>query len=115
MAKIDFTLADLQATKLGYEEGQAVTTEVLKRAEKAYQVFHDKFLNIAPQFIGVAGVRYHFIAYDTALEYFMLRAKDMVAHQRSDSLEIFGCYLEYIDSYNELSNLIKKAFKVSDV
>ena len=76
---------------------------------------HRRIDCIAPQFIGVASVRYHFIAYDTALEYFMLRAKDMVAHQRSDSLEIFGCYLEYIDSYNELFNLIKKAFKVSDV
>lgn len=41
MTKVDFTMADLQPMSLGYEEGQDVTPEVLKRAEKAYQYFHN--------------------------------------------------------------------------
>ena len=36
MTKIDFTMSDLQPMSLGYEEGQDVTPEVLKRAEKAH-------------------------------------------------------------------------------
>lgn len=34
MTKVEFTMADLQPMSLGYEEGQDVTPEVLKRAEK---------------------------------------------------------------------------------
>ncbi|WP_349584421.1 hypothetical protein [Leuconostoc citreum] len=110
MAKIDFTMTDLQTTRLGYEEGQDVTLEVLKRAEKAYRVFHDKYSSLTAQLIAMPDVRYYFIAHDTSLEYFYNRAKNMVAHGASDSLDIFGCYLEYIDTYNKLFDLIKNNF-----
>lgn len=108
-------MQDLQATRLGYEEGQDVTPEVLQRAEKAYWIFHDKYLSLTAQLLGMSDVRYYFILHDTALEYFCNRAKNMVAHGATDSLDIFGCYLEYIDSYNDLFELIKKEFRVSDV
>lgn len=114
MAKIDFTMTDLQATRLGYEEGQDVTLEVLKRAEKAYRVFHDKYSSLKAQLIGLPDIHYYFIAHDTSLEYFYNRAKNMVAHGTTDSLDIFGCYLEYIDTYNELFDLIKNDFRLSD-
>ena len=40
MTKNDFTMADLQPMSLGYEEGQDVTPEVLKRAEKVLSLIH---------------------------------------------------------------------------
>ncbi|WP_349515081.1 hypothetical protein [Leuconostoc suionicum] len=39
-------MVDLQPMSLGYEEGQDVTQEVLKRAEKAHQYFHNKYLEL---------------------------------------------------------------------
>ncbi|GDZ82892.1 hypothetical protein LCIT_01340 [Leuconostoc citreum] len=114
MAKIDFTMTDLQATRLGYEEGQDVTLEVLKRAEKAYRVFHDKYSSLKAKLNGLPDIHYYFIAHDTSLEYFYNRAKNMVAHGANDSLDILGCYLEYIDTYNELFDLIKNDFRLPD-
>ncbi|WP_349533873.1 hypothetical protein [Leuconostoc citreum] len=71
MVKIDFTMADLQATRLGYEEGQDVTPEVLKRAEKAYHFFHEKFLEIKAQYSAVSvDVWEAFLAHDISLEFF---------------------------------------------
>ncbi|WP_099044384.1 hypothetical protein [Leuconostoc citreum] len=110
MAKIDFTMTDLQATRLGYDEGQDVTPEVLKRAKKSYRVFQDKYSSLKAQLIEFPDIHYYFMAHDTSLEYFYNRAKNMVAHGTTDSLDIFGCYLEYIDTYNELFDLIKNDF-----
>ncbi|MCK8605649.1 hypothetical protein LNP18_05975 [Leuconostoc citreum] len=115
MVEIDFTMADLQATRLGYSEGQDVTPDVLKRAEKAYQVFHGKFLAMKSYYSEVPNeVTFAFISHDTSLEFFYYNAKSMVARGATDSLDIFGCYLEYIDSYNALYDLIKQDFKLSD-
>lgn len=110
MAKIDFTMTNLQATRLVYDEGQDVTPEVLKRAEKSYRVFQDKYSSLKAQLNSLPDIHYYFIAHDTSLEYFYNRAKNMVAHGTTDSLDIFGCYLEYIDTYNELFDLIKNDF-----
>ncbi|MGR8827592.1 hypothetical protein N2E09_08235 [Leuconostoc citreum] len=115
MVSINFTMTDLQATRLGYEEGQDVTREVLKCAEKAYHFFHSKYLEIEPYFSELSfHVRDAFIAHDTSLEFFYNRAKNMVLHGATDSLDIFGCYLEYIDTYNELLDLIKNEFRLPD-
>ena len=46
MNKVSIKIADLQPMSLGYEEGQDVTREVLKRSEKAYQYFHNKYLEL---------------------------------------------------------------------
>lgn len=46
MTEVNYTMTDLQPMSLGYEEGQDVTPEVLKRAEKAYQYFHNKYLEL---------------------------------------------------------------------
>ena len=110
MAKIDFTMNDLKASSIRYEEGQDVTLEVLRNAQKAYRYFHDQFLSLKPDLSEMRDIHYSFIFHDVSLEYFVACAKDMVAHGRKDSLEIFGCYLEYIDSYNELSALIRNDY-----
>ncbi|WP_349535438.1 hypothetical protein [Leuconostoc citreum] len=115
MVKIDFTMADLQATRLGYEEGQDVTPEVLKRAGKAYHFFHEKFLEIKAQYSAVSvDVWEAFLAHDISLEFFAMQARAMVRDGRTDDFDIFGHYLEYIDSYRDLYDLIKQDFKLSD-
>ncbi|WP_349533874.1 hypothetical protein [Leuconostoc citreum] len=38
----------------------------------------------------------------------------MVRDGRTDDFDIFGHYLEYIDSYRDLYDLIKQDFKLSD-
>lgn len=111
MTQIDFTMSDLKASSVRYEEGQDVTPEVLKSAEKAYQFFHDKYLALKPKLSDLRDIHYSFIFHDVSLAYFVSCAKDMVSHGRKDSLEIFGCYLEYLDSYRDLANLVKNGFK----
>lgn len=107
MAKIDFTMADLQSVKLGYSEGMPVNEDVLRRANRAYKLFHDKYLSIKDQIKDFDEARYAFIYHDMSLEYFAKQAELMVRAGSSDSLDIFGNYLEYIDSYNELLALVK--------
>lgn len=111
MAKIDFTMNDLKASSIRYEEGQDVTPEVLQSSQKAYRYFHDRFLSLKPELSKRRDIHYAFIFHDVSLEYYVACAKDMVAHGRKDSLEIFGCYLEYLDSYKDLAKLVKDGFK----
>lgn len=110
MAKIDFTMADLQSVKLGYSEGMPVNEDVLRKANCAYKLFHDKYLSIKDQIKDFDEARYAFIYHDMSLEYFAKQAKLMVRAGNSDSLDIFGNYLEYIDSYNELLALVKNDY-----
>lgn len=90
MAKIDFTVQDLQSVKLGYSEGMAVNEDVLRKANRAYRLFHDKYLSIKDQIKDFDEARYAFIYHDMSLEYFAKQAKLMVRAGNSDSLDIFG-------------------------
>lgn len=61
--------------------------------------------------------RYAFIYHNMSLEYFAKQAKLMVRADNYNSLDIFCNYLEYIDSYNELSALIRNDYapiKIAD-
>ncbi|WP_273715559.1 hypothetical protein [Leuconostoc mesenteroides] len=110
MTKVDFTMADLQSTMLGYSEGMLVNEDVLRKANRAYQLFHDKYLAIKDQIKDFDEARYAFLYHDMSLEYFAKQAKLMVRAGNYNSLDIFGNYLEYIDSYNDLSALIRNDY-----
>lgn len=110
MTKVDFRMADLQTTMLGYSEGMLVNEDVLRKANRAYKIFHDKYLTIKDQIKDFDEARYAFIYHDVSLEYFAKQAKLMVRAGNYNSLDIFGNYLEYIDSYNELSALIRNDY-----
>lgn len=111
MTKVDFTMADLQSTMLGYSEGMIVNEDVLRTANRAYKLFHDKYLAIKDQIKDFDEARYAFLYHDMSLEYFAKQAKLMFRAGNYNSLDIFGNYLEYIDSYNELSALIRNDYK----
>lgn len=102
MTKIDFTMADLQPMSLGYEEGQDVTPEVLKRAEKAYQYFHNKYLELVASGVDKK-LRDLLIFHDASLEDFVGRVRQVVkSGYYYDSMGVFSVYLEYNDTYAEL-------------
>lgn len=111
MTKVDFTMADLQSKMLGYSEGMLVNEDVLQKENRAYQLFHDKYLAIKDQIKDFDEARYAFIYHDMSLEYFSKQAKLMVRAGNYNSLDIFGNYLEYIDSYNDLSALIRNDYE----
>lgn len=111
MTKVDFTMADLQSTMIGYSGGMLVNEDVLRKANRAYKLFYDKYLAIKDQIKDFDEVRYAFIYHDMLLEYFAKQAKLMVRAGNYNSLDIFGNYLEYIDSYNELSALIRNNYE----
>ncbi|WP_273723286.1 hypothetical protein [Leuconostoc mesenteroides] len=105
MAK-NLTIKDLQPMALGYEEGQDVTPEVLKRAERAYQYFHNKYLELV-----VSGVepelRDLLIGHDASLEDFVGRVRQVVkSGYYYDSMGVFGVYLKYNDTYAELRDYL---------
>lgn len=112
MTKVDFTMADLQRTMPGYSEGMLVNEDVLRKANRAYQLFHDKYLAIKDQIKDIQKARYAFLYHDMSLEYFAKQAKLMVRAGNYNSLNIFGNYLEYIDIYNDLSELIRNDYEV---
>lgn len=111
MTKVDFTMADLQSTMLGYSEGMLVNEDVSRKANRAYQLFHDKYLAIKGQIKDFDEARYAFLYHDMSLEYFAKQAKLMVRAGNYNSLDIFGNYLEYIESYNDLSALIRNDYE----
>ncbi|WP_099044471.1 hypothetical protein [Leuconostoc citreum] len=110
MAKIDFTMADLQVTMLRYSEGMSVNEDVLSKANRAYKLFHDKYLAIKDQIKDFDEARYAFIFHDMSLEYFAKQAKLMVRAGNHNSLDILANYVEYTDSYNKLSALIRNDY-----
>lgn len=118
MTKVDFTMADLQPMSLGYEEGQDVTPEVLKRAEKAYQYFHNKYLELVASGVDKE-LRDLLIFHDASLEDFVGRVRHVVkSGYYYDSMGVFSVYLEYNDTYAELrdylnsrSQLMSSVFK----
>lgn len=106
MTKIDFTMADLQPMSLGYEEGQDVTQEVLKRAEKAYQYFHNKYLELVASGVEPE-LRDLLIGHDASLEDFVGRVRQVVkSGYYYDSMGVFSVYLEYNDTYAELRDYL---------
>ena len=106
MTKIDFTMADLQPMSLGYEEGQDVTLEVLKRAEKAYQYFHNKYLELVASGVEPE-LRDLLIGHDASLEDFVGRVRQVVkSGYYYDSMGVFSVYLEYNDTYAELRDYL---------
>lgn len=106
MTKIDFTMADLQPMALGYEEGQDVTREVLKRAEKAYHYFHNKYLELVASGVEPE-LRDLLIGHDASLEDFVGRVRQVVkSGYYYDSMGVFGVYLEYNDTYAELRDYL---------
>ena len=107
MAK-NLTIKDLQPMSLGYEEGQDVTPEVLKRAERAYQYFHNKYLELVASGVDKE-LRDLLIFHDASLEFFVGRAREIVkSGYYYDSMGLFGAYLEYIDTYAELRDMLNR-------
>ena len=107
MAK-NLTIKDLQPMALGYEEGQDVTPEVLKRAERAYQYFHNKYLELVASGVDKE-LRDLLIFHDASLEFFVGRAREIVkSGYYYDSMSLFGAYLEYIDTYAELRDMLNR-------
>ncbi len=111
MTKVDFTMADLQSTLLRYSEGMPVNEAVLRQADRAYKLFHDKYLSIKDQIKDFDEARYAFIYHDMSLEYFAKQAELMVRAGNHNSLDILANYVEYTDSYNELSVLIRNDYE----
>lgn len=106
MTKVDFTMADLQPMSLGYEEGQDVTPEVLKRAEKAYQYFHNKYLELVASGVDKE-LRDLLIFHDASLEDFVGRVRQVAkSGYYYDSMGVFSVYLEYNDTYAELRDYL---------
>ena len=106
MTKVDFTMSDLQPMSLGYEEGQDVTPEVLKRSEKAYQYFHNKYLELVASGVDKE-LRDLLIFHDASLEDFVGRVRQVVkAGYYYDSMGVFSVYLEYNDTYAELRDYL---------
>ncbi len=106
MNKANFTMADLQPMSLGYEEGQDVTPEVLKRAEKAHQFFHNKYLELVASDVN-RELRDLLIFHDASLEDFVGRVRQVVkSGYYYDSIGVFSVYLEYNDTYAELRDYL---------
>ncbi|WP_446864279.1 hypothetical protein [Leuconostoc citreum] len=102
------SITDLQPIALGYEEGQDVTPELLKRAERVYQAYHDKYLSIKDEAFKNEKLRSALISHDVSLEFFVNQARSMVRYGRTDSLDIFSYYLEYNDGYGYLRDVLNK-------
>lgn len=106
MNKVSIKIADLQPMSLGYEEGQDVTREVLQRADKAYQYFHNKYLELVASGVEPE-LRDLLIGHDASLEDFVGRVKQVVkSGYYYDSMGVFGVYLEYNDTYVELRDYL---------
>ena len=106
MTKVNIKMVDLQPMSLGYEEGEYVTREVLKRAEKAYQYFHDKYLELVASGVEPE-LRDLLIGHDASLEDFAGRVRQVVkSGYYYDSMGVFGVYLEYNDTYAELRDYL---------
>ena len=106
VTKVNVKMADLQPMSLGYEEGQDVTREVLQRADKAYQYFHNKYLELVAS--GVESeLRDLLIGHDASLEDFVGRVRQVVkSGYYYDSMGVFSVYLEYNDTYAELRDYL---------
>ncbi|MBZ1523842.1 hypothetical protein J3336_10375, partial [Leuconostoc mesenteroides] len=88
--------------------GQDVTPEVLKRAERAYQYFHNKYLELVASGVDKE-LRDLLIGHDASLEFFVGRAREIVkSGYYYDSMGLFGAYLEYIDTYVELRDMLNR-------
>ncbi|MEN2370293.1 hypothetical protein [Leuconostoc lactis] len=107
MIAIDLTLDDLKESRIKYEEGQSVTYDVVQSAKKAYFLFHAKFeaLQSSHRFM-TNDFKSALLGFDVALELFYCRARQLLETGRTDSLEIFGYYLEYLDCYHDLAGAI---------
>ena len=106
MTKVSIKIADLQPMSLGYEEGQDVTREVLQRANKAYQYFHNKYLELVASGVEPE-LRDLLIGHDASLEDFVGRVRQVVkSGYYYDSMGVFGVYLEYNDTYAELRDYL---------
>ncbi len=106
MTKVSIKIADLQPMSLGYEEGQDVTREVLHRAERAYQYFHNKYLELVASGVEPE-LRDLLIGHDASLEDFVGRVRQIVkSGYYYDSMGVFSVYLEYNDTYAELRDYL---------
>lgn len=107
MTVANLTIDDLKESRIKYEEGQLVTYEVVQSAKKAYFLFHAKFeaLKSSHRFM-TNDLKSALLGFDVALELFYCRARQLLEAGRIDSLEIFGYYLEYLDCYYDLVNVI---------
>lgn len=107
MIVTNLTLDDLKESRIKYEEGQSVTSEVVQSAKKAYFLFHGKFESLKSDRRFMADeLKFALLSFDVALELFYYRARQLFETGRTDSLEIFGYYLEYLDSYQDLATII---------
>ncbi|WP_174202645.1 hypothetical protein [Leuconostoc mesenteroides] len=106
VTKVSIKIADLQPISLGYEEGQDVTREVLQRADKAYQYFHNKYLELVASGVEPE-LRDLLIGHDASLEDFVGRVRQVVkSGYYYDSMGVFSVYLEYNDTYAELRDYL---------
>lgn len=106
MTKVSINIADLQPMSLGYEEGEYVTREVLQRAEKAYQYFHSKYLELVASGVEPE-LRDLLIGHDASLEDFVGRVRQVVkSGYYYDTMGVFSVYLEYNDTYAELRDYL---------
>lgn len=106
----NLTIKDLQPMALGYEEGQYVTPKLLKQVERVYQFYHDKYLSVKDKLFHDEELSFALIAHDVSLEFFVNQVRVMVRDGRTDSSDIFRYFLEYIDSYNKLRDVLERQF-----